>query len=305
VSEKIITMNHEPKKSRFTINQKITIFAIIMIGSIIAFPSVYSAVEPHIQITMENSQTQDPFVIKDSFGVEVFSIDPDGVITPSQGGGGGASLNNPEEIIYSELTGMTDSDNVSSDFDMQPFTVPSTSDFWLITAVEMKVDEATGNDAVCIAIMRLGGSTSFASIESDSIGSYYTMGVVGVGDTDMLGFKGTGKAQTRTLTDDTVYKIPIDSLVVNGGEELFVAFASCYGFGSDEIYFVASSTLSETLEDKDSWVQPELGSFSDYLFFDPIEHDIRVNHLSDRIVMQSSDGNGYLPYMQVYAKPLE
>ena len=84
-----------------------------MIGSVIAFPSVYSAVEPHIQITMESSQTQNPFVIKDNFGVEVFTIDPSGVITPSQGGGGGVTGEfGTEIVVIDNFSANTSNDNL-------------------------------------------------------------------------------------------------------------------------------------------------------------------------------------------------
>jgi len=73
----------QPKKPKFSLNQKLTIFTVIVVASIIASPFVYAAVEPHITINMELGQTTKPFVINDDTGTEVFSVDVDGTITGS------------------------------------------------------------------------------------------------------------------------------------------------------------------------------------------------------------------------------
>ncbi len=65
-----------------------TILSIGIISGVILSPEIWAIVEPHITITMEPGQTTKPLQIKDSSGTEVFSVDTDGTIFPSQGGGG-------------------------------------------------------------------------------------------------------------------------------------------------------------------------------------------------------------------------
>jgi hypothetical protein len=64
-------------------NQKITYIGILAIILVIAVPTVYAIVEPHIKITMDASQTTKPIQVVDNFGQEVFSVDVDGTVFPA------------------------------------------------------------------------------------------------------------------------------------------------------------------------------------------------------------------------------
>lgn len=82
LSQKIVTMSSEPNKSRFTLNQKLMIITAVLIISIVSSPLVYAVVEPHIKITMGESQTTKPFQIVNNLDQEVFSVGADGTIFP-------------------------------------------------------------------------------------------------------------------------------------------------------------------------------------------------------------------------------
>jgi len=47
------------------------------IGLVVASPTIYAIVEPHITINMDPGQTTKPFQINDDAGKEIFSINPD------------------------------------------------------------------------------------------------------------------------------------------------------------------------------------------------------------------------------------
>jgi hypothetical protein len=55
---------------------------VLLIVAVVSSPFVYAIVEPHIKITMDDSQTTKPIQVVDSFGQEVFSVDVDGTIFP-------------------------------------------------------------------------------------------------------------------------------------------------------------------------------------------------------------------------------
>ncbi len=56
------------------INENLNLFLILAVVAIVSVPIAYALVESSIVINMLSGQTTDPFVVKDFFGVEVFTV---------------------------------------------------------------------------------------------------------------------------------------------------------------------------------------------------------------------------------------
>jgi hypothetical protein len=234
---------------------------------------------------MVASQTQDPFVIKDNFGVDVFTIDPSGVITPSQGGGGVAGVFGTE-IVVVDNSGNTGGTNDSGGHEgiMSEVTLPTDAPQYRITAVEVLTDFVSNGEfqRICIALADLHGlSYPIADDEETSIGilSGWNANSMLVGDNG------------SDILEDTVYKIDIVPVILDGGQTFIVIVNECDN-GTDIEFVTASSgaiafdwDLSQTsiLDGEDDYTTIQTGRvFDGYPLTD-----------------------GFEIYLKVYAQPLE
>ncbi len=275
-------------------NRKIYSIGILAIILVVGVPTVYSAVEPHIQITMESSQTQNPFVIKDNFGQEVFSIDPDGVITPSQGGGGISGVFGTE-IVLIDNSGNTGGSDNSGDNDglMLVVTLPTVAPQYRITAVEVLTESVSFGDdnRICIAIADLHGfDYPLGTLPDDE---RLTIGILSGwnGNFSLEGDNG------NEIFEDTVYKIDIVPVILDGGKTFIVIVNECDN--GDDISFVTASSGSLAFDwDMD---QTDLidGGFG----------QLEEADYSTQTTGKTYDGFTYLDgfqlYLKVYGQPLE
>ena len=91
--------------------KQLLFFGILVVGFIgigAASPTIYAIVEPHITINMDPGQTTKPFQINDNLGTEIFSVDTDGTIFPSDGSGAGLTfasvVKSVDETITNSIT---------------------------------------------------------------------------------------------------------------------------------------------------------------------------------------------------------
>jgi len=164
----------------------------------------------------------------------------------------------------------------------------STADAWILTAIEMKTAgiEQGSDGTICVGAVR----TPFVPVGN---GEHHVLTRIASGNTDSLTTPPDGNSETNTLTD-TVYKIPVVSLIVYANELILIDYASC---GSLTQEWAVSTSVGTVLYDT---------AHHDHIGDESAGLDTREgNFLGASFTASLTDGNGDHPYLQVYARPLK
>jgi hypothetical protein len=272
-------MSFEENRSRFTLNQKLSIITVILVVAVVSSPFVYAIVEPHIKITMDVGQTTKPIQIVDNQEVEVFSVDVDGTIFPVQGGGG-SEIDFGTEIVVLDQSAKDGESQQNSNGSFDPFgyafDLPTSANLWKITAIEFKTGDAVfGTEGFCVGAWQDGGflvgqpTMTLPLVDNE----FYAVSLVAWAEGDDF----------FAWTTDTVYKFPTTSLILQGGTTVVTLAGNC-GTGGSE--FAGSSTTTE------SWGEAQGSNLSNL--------DNALAHFETL----KTEHNNFEYYMKVYAVPI-